>query len=218
MKKLRKGFTFSELIVVMSIIMMTIYIWRDMFAQKSLEMYLKDEADKIKFMVYEYVLNPNVGYVSGASSDCGNLSFDRISAYRIGQCVGVISDRFLKITDTTGCNNTSTPADNNIGLCSHFTSDRVIPFKVFVDENPLNTDTLYLYVTVDTAAGLDIKKMALLEQSLYGYLANAFSPILLAEYSLANWNESSPKTNNIDSNTTGGTDSDGKFMLELKKI
>lgn len=218
MKSIKKAFTFSELIVVMSIIMMTIYIWRDMFAQKSLEMYLKDEADKVKFMVYEYILNTNVGYVSGASSNCGNLSFDKISAYRIGECVGVISDRFLRIEDTTGCNNSSTPSDTNIGLCSHFATDRVIPFKVYIDEDPLNTDTLYLYVSIDTTSGIDAKQVSLLEQNLYGYLANAFSPILLAEYNLALWNETSPKTTNIKLNKTGGTDSDGKFMLELKKI
>lgn len=212
----KKGFTFSEMIIVMSIIMMTMYIWRDVFAQKSMEMYLKDEADKVKFLVYEHILNTNVGYVSGASSSCGNLSFDKISPYRISQCVGNISERFFKLNDSTGCAN---PGNQNIGLCSFFSSERVIPFRVYIDEDSANTDTLYLYITIDPTSTIDDKDKLLFEQSLYGYLANAFSPILLAEHANVYWDGTSPQTTNIKTSITGiNFDRDGSFMLELKKI
>lgn len=215
-KFFKKGFTFSEMIIVMSIIMMTMYIWRDIFAQKSMEMYLKDEADKVKFLVYEHILNTNTGYVSGASSFCGNLSFDKISAYRIKECVGSISERFFQISNSSGCAN---PANQNIGLCSYFYSERVIPFRVYIDEDNANTDTLYLYVTVDSGVTITDKDKLLFEQSLYGYLANAFSPILLAEHSNIYWDGNSASSTNIKTSTTGvNVDGDGSFMLELKKI
>lgn len=214
--KLQKAFSFVELIVVMSIMMITLYIWRDVFAQKSMEGYLKEEADKIKFLVYQYILDPNVGYISGASLSCGNLSFNNVSAQRIKSCIGgAISDRFFMVNDLC--------PDNTKGACSYFSSDRVIPFKIFIDEDSANTDKLYLYVKINTDVGVNIsaKDAAFFEQTMYGYLANAFSPILLNEYNNCNWDETSPNTTNISTIKSSNVNiyqTDGMFMLELKKI
>lgn len=210
--KFKQAFTFVELIVVISIMMLTLYIWRDVFAQKSMESYLKEEADKIKFLVYQYILDPNVGYISGASASCGNLSFNGISAQRIKSCIGgAISDRFFMVTDLC--------ADNNNGACSYFSSERVIPFKVFIDEDSTNTDKLYLYVKINTDTNVvSAKDAALFEETMYGYLANAFSPILLDEHNTSNWNETSPATIDFKNIPRTGTINDGMFILELKKI
>lgn len=222
LKKFRKAFTFAELTIVMFIVSMVFYIYKDVFFQKNLESALKDEGDKIKFLVYEYILNTNIGYVSGANTMCGNLSFDDISIYRIEQCAGDLSDRFFIYNDSAGCNNATT-AHQNIGLCSYFSSERAIPFDLYIDEDPTNTDILYLYVKVKDTTETE-KNKKLFEQYLEGYLANAFAPILLDEATDVNWNGANATSTNINGSSVKSTDPesvysiDGMFMLTLKKI
>jgi len=217
---LRKGFTFVELTTVMFIISMVFWIYKDVFMQKNKEFYLKEEANKIKFLVYEYILNTNIGYVSGANTSCGNLSFDNISVYRLEKCVGEISNRFFSSADSAGCDNT-TDAHQKIGLCSYFSSERVIPFDLYIEEESTNTDILYVYIKIKDTTETDKNKM-FFEQHMKGYLANAFAPILLDENPDVNWDGASATSTDITTKVSTDPASiyekDGMFMLTLKKI
>lgn len=219
-KKIKNGFTFAELITVMFIISMVFWIYKDVFVQKSQEHYLKEEANKIKFLVYEYILNTNIGYVSGANAMCGSLSFDNISVFRLEQCVGDLSDRFFATNTSAGCNNTTVPHQQT-GLCSYFSSERAIPFELFIDEESTNTDILYLYLKTSDTTETEKNKM-LFEQMMEGYLANAFAPILLDENSNVDWDGTNATATTISTQVSALTpnayEKDGMFMLTLKKI